>query len=78
VFDLYNYSLPTTFLVGVAAILAAIEIGRLLGVSAADRSDDNVSKLEDDSLSTLESAADDRFLPSRWPCRASRLGATRF
>jgi hypothetical protein len=54
--DLYNYSLQAIFLVGLAAILAAIEIGHLLGVRATDRSDGNVSKLEDDNFSTLESA----------------------
>ena len=52
-FDLYNYSLLTVFLVGLAAILAAIEIGRLLGVRAAGRSDDGVSKLEDDNFPRL-------------------------
>ena len=55
-FDLYNYSLLTALLVGLAVILAAIEIGRLLGAHAAGRSGDDVSKLEDDNLSTLESA----------------------
>jgi hypothetical protein len=55
-FDLYNYSLLTAFLIGLAVILAASEIGRLLGVHAAGGSDDNVSTLEDDNLSTLEGA----------------------
>src|SRR5271167_4159116 len=55
-FDLYNYSLLTAFLIGVAVILAAIEIGRILGTHAAGRGGDNVSKVEDDNLSTLESA----------------------
>ena len=52
-FDLYNYSLLTAFLVGLAVILAAIEIGRLLGAHAAGRNGDDVSKLEDENLSTL-------------------------
>ncbi len=54
-FDLYNYSLLKVFLIGLAAILAAIEIGRMLGVHAAGRSGDTASMLEDD-LSTLEGA----------------------
>jgi hypothetical protein len=55
-FDLYNYSLPTIFLIGVAVILAAIEIGRLLGVRTVGRNGDNASAPEDDNVSTLESA----------------------
>lgn len=55
-FDLYNYSLLTVFLMGLAAILAAIEIGRLLGLQAAGRGGDNTSRLEDETFSTLESA----------------------
>jgi hypothetical protein len=43
--DLYDYSLPTIFLVGLAAIVAAIEIGHWLGASAGSQ-DDNVSTLE--------------------------------
>ncbi len=55
-YDLYNYSLPTIFLIGVAVILATIEIGRLLGVRTVGRNDDNASAAEDDNVSTLESA----------------------
>jgi hypothetical protein len=44
--DLYNYSLPTIFLLGLAAIFAAIEIGYWLGAQASVQSDDNVSTLE--------------------------------
>ncbi len=55
-FDLYNYSLLTVFLIGLAAILAAIEIGRVLGLHAAGQGGDAASKLEDDNLSTLEGA----------------------
>jgi uncharacterized membrane protein YidH (DUF202 family) len=44
--DLSNHSLPAVFLVGLAAILAAIEIGYWLGTRLGDRSDDNVSTLE--------------------------------
>jgi hypothetical protein len=46
VVDLYDYSLLTISLVGVAAILAAVEIGRWLGVHVGDQEDDNVSTLE--------------------------------
>jgi hypothetical protein len=44
--DLDNYSLVTIFLFGLAAILAAIEIGHWLGARAGDQGDDNVSTLE--------------------------------
>ena len=44
--DLYNYSLLTIFLVGLAAILAAIEIGRWPGVRAGGEAGGNVSTLE--------------------------------
>jgi uncharacterized membrane protein len=44
--DLYNYSLLTIFMVGLAAILVAIEIGHWLGVHASNQGDDNVSTLE--------------------------------
>ncbi|MDH6234528.1 hypothetical protein M2281_005146 [Mesorhizobium soli] len=45
-FDLSNYSLPTIFLAGFAAILAAIEFGHWLGARVGDRGDDNVPTLE--------------------------------
>jgi hypothetical protein len=41
--DLYNYLLLTIFLVGLAAILAAIEIGRWFGVRAGGEAGGNVS-----------------------------------
>ena len=44
--DLYNYSLPTIFLAGLALIVAASEIGRLLGVRVGKQGGDNVSTLE--------------------------------
>jgi hypothetical protein len=44
--DLYNYSLLTIFLVGLAAILAAIEIGHWLGVHGGGEAGGNVSTLE--------------------------------
>ena len=44
--DLYNYLLLTIFLVGLAAILAAIEIGRWFGVRAGGEAGGNVSTLE--------------------------------
>ena len=53
VFDLYNYSLLTISLVGLAAILAAIEIGRWLGVHVSDQDDDNVSTLEGAAIGLL-------------------------
>jgi len=52
-FDLYNYSLLTISLVGLAAILAAIEIGRWLGVHVGDQDDDNVSTLEGAAIGLL-------------------------
>jgi hypothetical protein len=53
VFDLYNYSLLTISLVGLAAILASIEIGRWLGVHVGDQGDDNVSTLEGAAIGLL-------------------------
>jgi uncharacterized membrane protein YidH (DUF202 family) len=44
--DLYNYSLLTIFLAGLALIVAAIEIGRFVGVSGWKQGGDNVSTLE--------------------------------
>ena len=44
--DLYNYSLLTIFLVGLAAILAATEVGHWLGVRAGGETAGNVSTLE--------------------------------
>jgi hypothetical protein len=55
-FDLYNYSLPTVFLIGLAAILAAIEIGRVLGLRAAGQGGGTASETEDDNRATLEGA----------------------
>jgi hypothetical protein len=53
VFDLYDYSLLTIFLVGLAAILASIEIGRWLGVHVGGQGDDNVSTLEGAAIGLL-------------------------
>lgn len=44
--DLYNYSLLTVFLVGLAAILISTEIGRRLGVAVGKRGGDNINTLE--------------------------------
>ena len=44
--DLYNYSLLTVFLAGLALIVAASEIGRFLGVRVGNQGGDNVSTLE--------------------------------
>ena len=44
--DLYNYSLLTIFLAGLALIVAASEIGRFLGVRVGNQGGDNVSTLE--------------------------------
>lgn len=44
--DLYAYGLLSIFLVSVAAILGANEIGRRLGVRAAGRGGDHISTLE--------------------------------
>jgi uncharacterized membrane protein len=46
VLDLYNYSLLTIFLAGLALIVAASEIGRFLGVRVGKQGGDNVSTLE--------------------------------
>jgi len=43
--DLYNYSLPTISLLGLAAILVAIEVGHRLG-ARSNKGDDNVPTLE--------------------------------
>jgi len=51
--DLYNYSLLTISLVGLAAILAAIEVGRWLGAHVGDQGDDNVSTLEGAAIGLL-------------------------
>ncbi len=53
IIDLNNYSLLTIFLVGLAVILAASEIGRRLGVHAGGRGGDNVSTLEGAVLGLL-------------------------
>ena len=45
-FDLYNYSLPTIFLIGLGAILVAIELGHWLGVRGGGETAGNVSTLE--------------------------------
>jgi len=45
-FDLDNYSLLTIFLVGLAVVLGASEIGRWLGGRTEDRGSSNVSTLE--------------------------------
>jgi hypothetical protein len=45
-FDPYNYSLPTIFLIALAAILVAIELGHWLGVRAGGVTAGNVSTLE--------------------------------
>lgn len=52
-FDLYNYSLLTISLLGLAAILAAIEIGRWLGLHVGDQNDDNVPTLEGAAIGLL-------------------------
>jgi hypothetical protein len=51
--DLYNYSLLTIFLAGLALILASSEIGRRFGVDAGGRGDDNISTLESAVLGLL-------------------------
>jgi hypothetical protein len=82
VLDLYNYSLLTIFLMGLAAILAASEIGRLFGALAAGRSADNASAPEDDNISTLESAVLGLLalmiaFTFAMDCRVSKRGAIR-
>jgi hypothetical protein len=44
--DLYNYSLFTIFLAGLALIVASIETGRVIGVRVGKQGGDNVSTLE--------------------------------
>lgn len=44
--DLYSYSLQTVFLVGLAGILIATEIGRRLGLNIGRRGGDNIATLE--------------------------------
>lgn len=51
--DLYNYSLVTVSVVGVAVILGAIEIGWRLGIRSGDGRGDNVSTLESAALGLL-------------------------
>jgi hypothetical protein len=51
--ELYDYSLPTVFLVGLAVVLAASEIGHRFGVRAAARGGDDVSTLESAVLGLL-------------------------
>ena len=51
--DLYNYSLLTIFLAGLAVIIATSEIGRRLAVYADSRGGDNISTLEGAVLGLL-------------------------
>jgi hypothetical protein len=51
--DLYNYSLQTVFLVGVAVILIATELGRRLGLTVGRRGGDNITTLEASVLGLL-------------------------
>jgi hypothetical protein len=51
--DLYNYSLATISVVGLAVILGAIEIGWQLGIRSGDGRGDNVSTLESAALGLL-------------------------
>jgi hypothetical protein len=51
--DLYNYSLLTIFLAGLAVILATSEFGRRLGADAGSRGGDNISTLESAVLGLL-------------------------
>ena len=51
--NLNNYQLPTIFVVSLIAILAACEIGRLLGVRATGRGGNDVSTLEGAALGLL-------------------------
>jgi hypothetical protein len=51
--DLYDYSLLTIFLVGLAVILAASESGHRFGIRAAGRGGNNVSTLESAVLGLL-------------------------
>jgi hypothetical protein len=44
--DLYNYSLLTIFLAGLALVAASIEIGRFVGVRVGKQGGDNASTLE--------------------------------
>jgi thiamine monophosphate kinase len=52
-FDLYNYSLSAIFLVGLAVILGASEVGRRFGIHSGVRGGDNVSTLEGAVLGLL-------------------------
>jgi hypothetical protein len=51
--DLYTYSLPLVFLIGLAVVLAGIEIGWQVGVRAEGRGGTNVSALEQSLLGLL-------------------------
>jgi hypothetical protein len=51
--DLYNYPMLVVFLVSVAVILGACEIGRRLGIRAAGRGGDNIATLEAAMLGLL-------------------------
>jgi hypothetical protein len=51
--DLYNYSLLTIFLIGLVAVLGAIEIGRRLGARAGDAESDTASMLASAALGLL-------------------------
>jgi uncharacterized membrane protein YidH (DUF202 family) len=51
--DLYNYSLQTVFLVGLAVILIATELGRRLGLTVGRRGGDNITTLEASVLGLL-------------------------
>ncbi len=51
--DVNDYPLSVIFLVGIVLIVAAIEVGRRLGVRAAGRGGDDVSTLEGAMLGLL-------------------------
>lgn len=51
--DLYDVSLPTIFLIGLAVTFAASEIGWQLGIRASGQSARNVSTLESAMLGLL-------------------------
>ena len=69
--DLYNYSLLTIFLVGLAAILAAIEIGHWLGVHAGGEAGGNFEARRDAILTEANAigttALRARLLPDPHP-----------